>query len=400
MVTTYTANSVNEYTAIGATTYGYDADGNMTSATTAGVTTTYTYNSMNELTGVSSPSGTYSYVYDPLGDPISTSFTSTATQTTTVTNNLYDGDGNLIGQIDGSGGLIAFYTYGNDALVSQVDPGGTAAYYDFDIDGSTVGITGTSGTYVNQYTYDPFGQTTTVTASLENPFTYVGQFGVTSDGSGLLQMGSRSYDPATGQFVSNDPAGLAGGDINLRTYVGNQPTDFIDPSGLKRQKKPSGGQSSGKKKPPPPLCVTCVLRQAAAGIGNTIGNAINGIGYAANTLGNGLQQWANDASNTLRTVLHGIGLGDPPAPPAPAAAERNASFPRNHQAPQLRPLAAERRRSSFQRTPTTSPAPPASAPPALSPPSRRSPTRSTSRTCRRPPRLRRPSPSHSSSVPT
>ena len=113
-------------------------------------------------------------------------------------------------------------------------------------------------------------------------------------------MGFRSYDPATGQFVSNDPAGLAGGDINLRTYVGNQPTDFIDPFGLKRQKKPSGGQSSGKKKPPPPVCVTCVLRQAAAAIGNTIGNAINGIGYAANMIGNGLQQWANDASNTLR----------------------------------------------------------------------------------------------------
>ena len=85
----------------------------------------------------------------------------------------------MIGQINGSGGLIAFYTYGDDALVSQVDPSGSAAYYDFDIDGSTVGITGTSGTYVNQYTYDPFGQTTTVTASLENPFTYVGQFGVT-----------------------------------------------------------------------------------------------------------------------------------------------------------------------------------------------------------------------------
>ena len=241
-------------------------------------------------------------------------------------------------------------------------------------------------------------------------------------------MGYRSYDPATGQFVSNDPAGLAGGDINLRTYVGNQPTDFIDPSGLKQhKKKPSGGQSSGKKKPPPApaICVPCVFKNLANAAGNQLkqaaGNVAAGWNSAANWAGNAWNSGANWISNAVGNAFSNAfsnlqnleqqynnlqqqnnkaRIGDPPAPPAPAAAERNASFPRKHQAHQLRPLPADRRRSSFQRTPTTSPAPPASAPPASSPPTRRSPIRSTSRTCRRPPRLRRLSPSHSSSVPT
>ena len=73
----------------------------------------------------------------------------------------------------------------------------------------------TSG-LVASYSYLPFGGLLASTGSVANPFTYVGQFGVSSDGSGLYDMRARSYDPTTGQFVSNDPLGLAGGDTNVR----------------------------------------------------------------------------------------------------------------------------------------------------------------------------------------
>ena len=79
---------------------------------------------------------------------------------------------------------------------------GTAAYYDFNNIGSVVGITGSSGTYVNTYSYLPFGVTTTLTATLSNPFTYVGALGVLNDGTGLLNMRARSYDSTTGDFIS------------------------------------------------------------------------------------------------------------------------------------------------------------------------------------------------------
>jgi uncharacterized protein RhaS with RHS repeats len=40
------------------------------------------------------------------------------------------------------------------------------------------------------------------------------------------------YDPRVGRWLSEDPLGFAAGETNVYRYVGNQPTDLIDPSGL------------------------------------------------------------------------------------------------------------------------------------------------------------------------
>ncbi len=43
--------------------------------------------------------------------------------------------------------------------------------------------------------------------------------------------GLRYYDPATGRFLTRDPVGYEGG-INLYTFCGNNPVNYIDPLGL------------------------------------------------------------------------------------------------------------------------------------------------------------------------
>ncbi len=42
----------------------------------------------------------------------------------------------------------------------------------------------------------------------------------------------RWYDPATRRWLSSDPIGFTAGDTNLQRYVGNGPTNWVDPSGL------------------------------------------------------------------------------------------------------------------------------------------------------------------------
>jgi RHS repeat-associated protein len=226
VTTSYVSNNVNEYTTVGGATYEYDADGNLTSMTDASGTTTYTYNSLNQLVGVSSSSGTWTYQYDALGIQVAT------TTNGQTTENLVDptGLGNLVGQITTSGTEIASYTYGL-GLVSQVTPSGTN-YYQFDALGSTADMTNATNGVVASYGYLPFGGTLASISSVANPFEYAGQFGVSNDGSGLYDMRARSYDPETGQLVSNDPAGLVGGDVNIRRYAGNDPVNVLDPSGL------------------------------------------------------------------------------------------------------------------------------------------------------------------------
>ena len=50
--------------------------------------------------------------------------------------------------------------------------------------------------------------------------------------SGLQFSRARFYDPRLGRFISEDPIGFAGGDVNLYGYVRNQPYIFRDPMGL------------------------------------------------------------------------------------------------------------------------------------------------------------------------
>jgi len=50
--------------------------------------------------------------------------------------------------------------------------------------------------------------------------------------NGFYYMRARYYDPEVGRFISEDPLGFDGGDVNLYVYVGNNPVLLIDPLGL------------------------------------------------------------------------------------------------------------------------------------------------------------------------
>jgi RHS repeat-associated protein len=69
--------------------------------------------------------------------------------------------------------------------------------------------------------------------TVPQPFKYVGQYGVMAEPNRLYYMRARYYDPNVGRFISEDPLGFGGGDVNLYAYVQNNPVNRIDPFGLK-----------------------------------------------------------------------------------------------------------------------------------------------------------------------
>ncbi|MEQ9406896.1 MAG: Calx-beta domain-containing protein [Fuerstiella sp.] len=84
---------------------------------------------------------------------------------------------------------------------------------------------------VNHLDYDAFGKIVSQTPGAKQPLqTYTGQ--ILDDVTGLMYYDARWFDPATNQFISEDPLGFEAGDTNLRRYVGNGNPNATDPSGM------------------------------------------------------------------------------------------------------------------------------------------------------------------------
>lgn len=225
VITNYTTNNLNQYKKVGTATHTYDLDGNLIKVVDGANVTTYTYNDENRLIKAVTATGTFEYEYDAFGN-----------RTAVIENGqrkqyLIDpfGLGDVVGEYNATGGLIANYVHGL-GLVGQFN-GANGSYYDSDLLGSTMGMTGTNGSYVNRYVYRPFGGDLLKTEGVGNSFEYVGQWGVMDDLSGLDYMRARFYSPSAGRFMNPDPIRQAGG-FNIYAYVLNNPTNFIDSSGL------------------------------------------------------------------------------------------------------------------------------------------------------------------------
>ena len=76
--------------------------------------------------------------------------------------------------------------------------------------------------------FDAWGNKTTVTGSAVATYGYTGR---EPDASGLTYYRARYYDPSMRRFTQRDPIGFAAGDVNFYAYMGNNPTNFTDPSG-------------------------------------------------------------------------------------------------------------------------------------------------------------------------
>jgi RHS repeat-associated protein len=244
VVTTYAVNNMDQYTSsttaeVGTTTYHYDADGNLIAQIAPGGTTSYTFNQLDQLTAISGPGLSASYVYDPLLNRIAETINGATTNFQIDPVAL----GNVVATYSTVGGPVTHYTYGL-GLVSQVSSTGVAACYDFNNIGSTVGITNAAGKVINSYAYDPFGNSLAKSETVLNPFQFVGEYGVTTEGNGLDFMRARFYDLNAGRFVQQDPLGIAAG-LNFYAYVGNNSLSLTDPSGYYDNGDNGGGITRG-----------------------------------------------------------------------------------------------------------------------------------------------------------
>jgi len=117
-----------------------------------------------------------------------------------------------------------------------VDDGSDRYWFHGDQLGSIVGITNSSGVEIVGYEYTPFGSVVVSgSASIKDqPLGYTGAW--TDRATGLINLGHRWYDPATGAWTQPDPAGPIDS-YNLFAYVGGDPVNHLDENGLWPGKK-------------------------------------------------------------------------------------------------------------------------------------------------------------------
>ena len=149
-----------------------------------------------------------------------------ARTTSGTTSYLYDGV-NAAQELVGGSPTANVLTGGVDEVFQRTDSAGTRAALT-DALGSTVALVDGSGALQTQYTYEPFGATSVSGAASANPAQFTGR---ENDGTGLYYYRARYYDPRYQRFISEDPIGFGGGDVNLHAYALNAPTKFRDPSG-------------------------------------------------------------------------------------------------------------------------------------------------------------------------
>jgi RHS repeat-associated protein len=218
---------------LGSTVYGYNARQNR--LLSAGPLS-YTYDNEGQLANAGGTGLTFDYNHRLIGIGSDTQFSYDgrgnrliATRAGVTTHYIHDPWGNLLADAD-SNGVTHKYIYGK-GLLALVTPSARYCYH-FNGTGSTVAITDMTQAVANSYAYDPFGQILGQQEAVPQPFKYVGQYGVMAEPNGLYYMRARYYDPTVGRFISEDPLGFGGGDVNLSAYVRNNPVNRIDPTGL------------------------------------------------------------------------------------------------------------------------------------------------------------------------
>lgn len=220
-------------------TYGYDANGNVTSdgvrtytqmsfnlpqTITKGATTlTFLYGTEHQRIKKSGP-GKVLYYLDQMND-MGMRIEKEVAGTLTTYKHYLSAGGNIFG------------------LYSQPSTGAAQTrYFHRDNLGSITAITNETGGLVERLAYDAWGKRRQINGQPDSTNSVVGQntaLGYTGhehlDEVGLIHMNGRIYDPTTARFLSPDPViqnPLDMQNLNRYSYVLNNPTRYTDPTGF------------------------------------------------------------------------------------------------------------------------------------------------------------------------
>jgi RHS repeat-associated protein len=210
------------------TTETYDANGN----TVVSGARTFTYDFENHLKSVTMGGNAVTIVYDVDGNRVGKTVNGVTTRYLVDTLNP-TGNAQVVEEVT-AGAVTRTYTYGLQRISQnqQISNTWTPSFYGYDGFGSVRLLTGSAGPETDTYDYDAWGNAVNTTGSTPNLFLYRGE--QYDPDLGLYYLRARYLDPATGRFMSTDPApSFVGAPATLPKYLyaSADPVGQIDPTG-------------------------------------------------------------------------------------------------------------------------------------------------------------------------
>jgi RHS repeat-associated protein len=211
--TTYGFNALNQLTsASNGTTYDYDNAGRLVEVDQGETSTTYDWNAIDELTSVDTGAQEIDYAYDAFGRQVLRDDGSTIRPT-----HYGDLSDLPILDTDAEGEPTMSYVQGPGGLVEQ-RAGEARSFPLRDAHGDITTLADGEGEVASRQTYDPWG------AQLTGPSLEMGWLGAQQRrgdvATGLVQMGARPYSPALGSLISEDPVlGHVGIGMTIDRYL-------------------------------------------------------------------------------------------------------------------------------------------------------------------------------------
>jgi RHS repeat-associated protein len=218
----------NRLANIGSVKVTTNANGNITSIPLANGNSlaTFTFSVANRLASVTGTPLAATFVYDWAGQRFSK--TNNGVPPTVYS---YMQDGTLIAENDN--GTVTDYIYADGRPIALLKPGAAPTanqvnYVLADRLGTPELVSNSSGSTVWYTTYQPFGTTGLINASISQNLRFPGQYADVE--TGFSYNLNRDYMPNLGRYLESDLVGLAGG-MNTYGYVGGNPINRIDRAG-------------------------------------------------------------------------------------------------------------------------------------------------------------------------